>query len=437
MANWKKIGGGVAAVAVIAAAGAGWWAWDTLDTSRSDVADDSVTLAEFKADPEAVARGEYVMRTGDCAACHTRESGSFAGGYEIATPFGVLVSSNITPDATGIGAMTERDFFNALRQGLGQHGPLYPAMPYTAYKNLSDGDMHDLWAYMSTVPPVQNDIDETAGMKFPFNIRLAMVGWDMLFFDNAGYAPDASQDEVWNRGKYIVDGGGHCSACHSPRNILSGEVASQYLQGGSLGTSYAPEITSNEYLGLGAQSVDSIAQYLRTGTNGVEVAAGPMAEAIEHSLQHMTEDDLVAVATYLKTVPGSDAVRPEPLAAESDAMKRGALEYEVSCSACHGPHGEGMGLLAPAFAGNAAMLSPDITNLTHALMVGGRAVSSHESPTGAGMPSFAWKYSDRQLAEILDYVRNSWGNAAPPVDVADVAKMRADTQARDKLAIPQ
>lgn len=435
MANWKKIGGGVAVLALVAAGGAGWWAYDTLNTARSDVADDSVTLATFKADPEAVTRGEYVMRTGDCAACHTKGNGAFAGGYEIATPFGVLVSSNITPDSeNGIGNMTERDFFNALRQGIGQHGLLYPAMPYTAYKNLSDQDMRDLWAYMSTVEPVAHDIDETAGMRFPFNIRLAMAGWDMLFFDNEGFTP-ASDDAVLARGQYIVDGGGHCSACHSPRNLLSGEVASQYLQGGNLGTAFAPDITSNEYLGVGTQSVESIAEYLRTGTNGVEVAAGPMAEAIEHSLQYLSDEDLTAVATYLKSVPGSDVVAPEPLAAEG--LKRGALEYEVSCAACHGPQGEGMGLLAPAFAGNAAMLAPDITNLSHALMVGGRAVASHENPTGAGMPSFAWKYSDAQMAEILDYVRNSWGNAAPPVDVEDIAKMRAASQAREKLAIPQ
>ncbi|MDB6452734.1 cytochrome c [Falsirhodobacter sp. 20TX0035] len=431
MANWKAIGGSVAVVAAVAAAGAGWWAYDTLETSRSDVADDRVTLADFKADPEAVARGEYVMRTGDCAACHTKGMGDFAGGYEIATPFGVLVSSNITPDATGIGAMTERDFFNALRQGIGQHGLLYPAMPYTAYKNLTDGDMHDLWAYMSTVPPVRNDIDETAGMRFPFNIRLAMAGWDMLFFENTGF----DGDPVADRGRYIVDGGGHCSACHSPRNLLSAEVSSKYLQGGSLGTSYAPEITSNEYLGVGGQSVESIAQYLRTGTDGVAVAAGPMAEAVEHSLQYLSDEDLTAMATYLKSVPGSDAVAPPPLAA--DSLKQGALEYEISCSACHGPRGEGMGLLAPAFAGNAAMLAPDITNLSHALMVGGRASSTHENPTGAGMPSFAWKYTDAQMAEILDYVRNSWGNAAPPVKVEDIAKMRADSGARDKLSIPQ
>lgn len=434
MKPWMKLTLGAGAIAVL---GAGGWAWHVLNTGRSSVADDKVVLGDFtSSDAEAIKRGEYVMRTADCAACHTRDQGPFAGGYEIATPFGTLVSSNITPDkSTGIGAMTERDFFDAVRHGQGSKGFLYPAMPFTAYAKISDQDMHDLWAFMSTVEPVANAIDENGGMGFPFNIRLAMAGWNGLFFDNSGFAADAGQSEEWNRGKYLVDGGGHCSACHSPRNPLGAEVASAYLQGGNLGNWHAPEITSNPYLGLGGESMESIAEYLGTGSDGIALAAGPMAEAIEHSLQYLTKEDRLAIATYLKTVPGSAAVRPEPIAA--DAMQRGALEYEVSCAACHGPHGEGMGVMVPAFANNPAMLSNDISSMAHVMMVGGRAVASHERPTGAGMPSFAWKYSDQQMAEVLDYVRNSWGNAAPPVKVEDLARMRAANGADAKLTTPE
>ncbi|MBT9382446.1 cytochrome c [Pseudooceanicola sp. CBS1P-1] len=434
MAKWIKIAGGVV---VLAAIGAGGWAYSALNTSRSSVADDSVTLAKFtSSDAEAIKRGEYVMRMGDCAACHTREDGDFAGGYEIATPFGTLVSSNITPDTdTGIGNMTEKDFFNAVRQGIGSHGMLYPAMPYTAYAKFTDQDMHDLWAYMSTVKPVKHDVDENGGMSFPFNIRLAMAGWDMLFFKNEGFTPDSSQSEAWNRGKYIVDGGGHCSACHSPRNFLSAEKESAYLQGGSLGDWYAPDLTSNPHVGLGNTSAEDIASYLTTGSDGVAVAAGPMAEAVEHSLQYLTTDDAMAVATYLKSIPAS-ATKPGTAPKMSDSeTARLADVYEVNCSACHGLNGEGISGMVPAFAGNHGLLGDDATNLVHAMLKGARAAHTHTAQTAAGMPSFAWKMDDKDIAEILTYVRNSWGNSAAPVSADQVGAMRAALDARDQIKV--
>ncbi len=431
MAKWIKIAGGVV---VIAGVGAGVWAWDSLNTGRSKVAGDSVTLAEFTSeDAEAIERGEYVMRMGDCAACHTREAGEFAGGYEIATPFGTLVSSNITPDAeTGIGGMTEKDFFNALRQGIGQHGMLYPAMPYTAYAKFTDQDMHDLWAYMSTVEPVQNDIDENGGMPFPFNIRLAMAGWDMLFFDNSGFEPVASESDAWNRGKYIVDGGGHCAACHSPRNALGAEVASAYLQGGNIGDWYAPDLTPNPHVGLGGSSAEDIATYLKTGTDGVAVAAGPMAEAVEHSLQYLTDEDALAVGTYLTSLPASDTPAPKAASLAETDMARLADVYEVNCSACHGLDGEGIEGMVPAFSANHGLLG-DPTNMIHAMLKGARAPHTHDAQTAAGMPSFAWKMDDKQVADILTYVRNSFGNGAEAVSPEVVGEMRDALDAREPL----
>lgn len=370
MAKWIKIGAGVC---VLAALGAGGWMWSALNTGRSAVADDTVALADVQADPEAVKRGEYVMRQGDCVACHTgkedKNVGEFAGGYEIHTPFGLLVASNITPDRdTGIGAWTERDFFDAVRHGQGGNGLLYPAMPYTAYAKMSDQDMHDLWAYMSTVAPVSNAVDENAGMAFPYNIRLAMAGWNMLFFDNSGFQPVAGQPEGWNRGKYLVDGAGHCSACHTPRNALGAEVASAYIHGAVVDGWFAPELTSNPHVGLGGSTAEDVAGYLRTGSDGIAFAAGPMAEAVEHSTQYLTEEDARAIGTYLTSLPGSDAARPEPLPAND----RAALAYEVNCSACHGLSGEGIDALAPAFAGNNAILSDNITTIAGAALRGAR-----------------------------------------------------------------
>lgn len=437
MANWKKIAGAVGIAGVIGAAGAGYWAYDKLNTGRSWVADDTVALADLKStDVEAIKRGEYVMRTGDCMACHTEHGQEpFAGGYEFKTPFGTLLSSNITTDGdTGIGKMTERDFFDAVRHGQGSKGFLYPAMTYTAYAKLTDQDMHDLWAYMSTVKPAKNVVDENAGMNFPFNIRLAMAGWNALFFDNRGFTDEPAQSAEWNRGRYIVEGGGHCAACHSPRNALGAEVASKFLEGGNLGEWFAPDITGNPHRGLGEMSNASIVEYLKTGSNDLSIATGPMAEAVENSTQYLTDSDLNAVATYLKSVSGSKKDVPAPIPADQPVMQASALRYEVNCSACHGLQGEGIKSMIPAFAGNNAVMADDATNLIRAMLVGARAVATHDKPTGAGMPSFEWKMDDRQIAETLTYIRNTWGNAAPPVKAEEVAKMRAMLKARENLA---
>lgn len=442
MSKAKKAGLIVGVGAVVVLVGLGVWAWPTFDTSRSDVADDDVRLADFTSDDaEAIERGEYVMRLSDCMACH---EGNFAGGYVVSTPFGGITTSNITPDVdSGIGAMTERDFFNALRHGIGSKGLLYPAMPYTAYTKLTDRDMHDLWAYMSTIEPVSNEIDETADLRFPYNIRLAMAGWNVLFFDNEGFDGEegfdsaaASEDELIERGRYIVDGPGHCAACHTSRNLLGGPTRDGYLAGGALDIWYAPDISSNPHTGIGATSVDELVEYLKTGANSVSFATGPMAEAVEHSTQYFTDEDLRAVATYLKATSPSNNQRHEPMTLDDEGPKSGALAYEVNCSACHGVAGEGMANIVPAFAGNNAILADDATNLIHVMLMGGRAGHTEARPTGAGMPSFAWKMNDDEIATVLDYVRNTWGNGAAPVDVERVAALREQLDARDKLAIP-
>ncbi|MDC0609856.1 cytochrome c [Vibrio sp.] len=420
------------AVVVVVIVVAGVRLWQTLDTSRSDAADDTVKLSDYKAnDPEAVKRGEYVMRVGDCSACHTAGHGTMGGGYEIKTPFGSLYSSNITPDAeTGIGNMTERDFFNAVRQGIGSHGLLYPAMPYTAYVKMTDEDMHDLWAYFSTVKPVKNDIEETKDMPFPFNIRLAMSGWNLLFFKNEGIEPDTTQTEEWNRGQYLVDGGGHCSACHGPRNFLGAEIQSEYMEGGNLGEWYAPGLTSNPHIGIGGMSEQQIMDYLKTGSDGIAVATGPMAEAVEHSTQYFTDSDLKAIAVYLKSIPAAKGGEKHP---KLDVPESAALDYEVNCSACHGLKGEGIKGMVPAFANNRVIVADDPTNLIHAMLKGARAAHTETAQTAAGMPSFAWKMNDQEVANVLNYVRNTWGNTAKEITASQVAEMRDSLGAREKI----
>jgi Cytochrome c. len=234
----------IAGVAVIAAAVAAGMLWMNGDTSADDVASNNVLTSQppTAADSAAIERGRYVAIASDCTACHTMPESKLplAGGYSISTPFGGIYASNITPDSeTGIGSWTERDFFRAVRHGKGKEGEhLYPAMPYNAYVKLTDQDMHDLWMYLRSVKPIHYQVPET-NLGFPYNIRLAMMGWNLLFFRNAGFQPDSSKSAEWNRGAYLVEGPEHCAACHTAKNLIGGD-SSDYLQGGNLGEWHAP-----------------------------------------------------------------------------------------------------------------------------------------------------------------------------------------------------
>jgi len=425
----------VGALAVVAGVGL----WRSGDASRDDVANDTVKAADdFNADKASVQRGAYVAIASDCAACHNApgSSTSFAGGYKIETPFGVLVSSNITPDrATGIGNWTERDFFRAVRHGKSPDGLLYAAMPYNAYVKLSDADMHDLWNYMRTVKPVSQRIVSNQ-LPFPFDIRLVNLGWNLLFFDNTPFAGNPDQSAAWNRGAYLVEGPEHCAVCHTPKNALGGDRHGAYLQGGNLGGWYAPDLSANAHVGLGQWSVGDITAYLHDGSNHVSVASGPMAEAVENSTQHLIPSDLLAIATYLKSVPPSDATAPTPLAADDAQMKRGHEVFDVNCAACHSSSGQGVPGMVTGFAHNPGTQSPAVGSLVTSVLQGGRGAATTGNPTGAGMPSFAWKLNDADVAAALTYVRNSWGNAGAAVSADTVAAARKQLKAPSPLLGP-
>ncbi|WP_213878683.1 c-type cytochrome [Pseudomonas sp. dw_358] len=424
-----------AGVVVVVLAGVGIALYNNGNTRADDVADNQMTAADpAKPDAAAVTRGAYVAAQGDCAACHTAPGGKpYAGGYAIQTPFGAINSSNITPDRThGIGDWTERDFFRAVRHGKRKDGALlYPAMPYNAYVKMNDADLHDLWAYMRSLQPVsQAPTPNTLG--FPYNIRLAMLGWNLLYFNNAGYVADPKQSDAWNRGRYLVDGAGHCAACHTSKNALGGDT-SAYLQGAELLGGYAPEITNNPHLGLGNWSEPQVAQYLKTGSNDKAVAAGAMGEAVEHSTQYLTDADTAAIAGYLKSLPGSNAQAPTALAGDNPVMKRGAHLYETNCMACHNVSGEGIKGMVTAFTDNSGIRAPSAANLVGTVLKGGRAAATESNVTAAGMPSFAWKLNDADIAAVLTFVRNSWGNAAPEVHAQEVAKARSDLKLVDAV----
>lgn len=416
------------AVAGIVVVGALAALWMNGSTRADDVAGDQVQTSQpvSAEDSAAVKRGEYIAVAGDCVACHTAPGSKtpFSGGYGIDTPFGTIYASNITPDnQTGIGQWTERDFYRAVRHGIGRQGEnLYPAMPYNAYVKVSDQDMHDLWMYMRTVKPVNQQPPETH-LPFPYNIRLAMRGWNLLFFKNSGFDANSSQSAEWNRGAYLVQGLEHCAACHTPKNMLGGDT-SAYLQGSSLGQWHAPEITGNTYTGIGQWSEQQVVDYLKSGSNQVAVASGPMAEAVTNSTQHLTDADLRAIAVYLKSQPGSANQKPAALAATSPLMQQGANVYQANCSACHNSDGRGIPQLAAGLRDNPGIMAADSSSVITTILEGGRGAVTLNNPTSGAMPSFAWKLSDQQIAAVSSYIRNSWQNAAPAVTSQQVAAMR-------------
>ena len=261
-----------------------------------------------------VEKGRYLATAADCVACHTVQNGGkvFAGGRAIETPFGNITSPNITPDAeTGIGSWTDEQFDKAVRNGIRPDGSrLYPAMPYTSYTKMSHDDVVAIRAYLNTIEPVRNPVIVNT-LPFPFNIRTSMRVWNALYFRPAEFKPDPQKAADWNRGAFLVEGPGHCTACHTPKSFLGGDKNTEYLRGSYLQGWFAPDITNDDRAGLGRWSSDDIVAYLKTGHNRITAATGPMAEEIEHSTSKLKDEDLAAMAAYLKSIPGTtDSAAP-------------------------------------------------------------------------------------------------------------------------------
>jgi mono/diheme cytochrome c family protein len=376
---------------------------------------------------DRIERGRYLAILSDCAACHTVPSGQpFAGGLALQTPFGTLIAPNITPDKeTGIGNLSDAEFLTALHDGRGHNGRrLYPAMPYPAYTKMSDDDVLAIRAYLATVTPVRNRVISNQ-LPFPLSIRLAMVFWNALNFTPGRYQPNPQKSAAWNRGAYIVEGAAHCGSCHTPKTILGGDKNDRALAGATLQDWFAPDITNDSRKGIGGWSKDDLVQYLKTGTNNWTLASGPMADAVSHSTSKMTDEDIAAIATYLKDSHAGDATsKPTPIAATDNVMRAGAAIYKDSCAACHRDAGTGEVQLFPRLAGSALVQSDDPTTLVRVVLQGTRAVSTSDTPTAPAMPAFDWRLNDAQVAAVLTYIRNSWGNAASPVTAGTIASQR-------------
>ena len=379
-----------------------------------------------------IEKGRYLTAAADCAACHTNpgQNQPFAGGRPIETPIGTIVSPNITPDSTtGIGAWTSQQFDDAVRRGILPDGArLYPAMPYTHYTKMSRDDVLAIRAYLSTIKPIRNAVVSNQ-LPFPFNIRAVMRVWDALFFREGEFQADSQKSEDWNRGAYLVEGPGHCGACHTAKNSLGADKESENLRGAALQGWFAPDITNDSTRGLGRWSNEDIVGYLKTGHNRVSAATGPMAEEVTFSSSLMNDGDLTAIAAYLKATPGRDD-RRAPLPADNEAMKSGAAIYRDVCSACHSLDGNGVASLFPALAQSSTVASDDPQTAIRVILRGARSVSTKAEPTSPGMPAFGWQLNDNQVAAILTYLRNSWGHAAPAVTAETVHASRAALSAR-------
>jgi mono/diheme cytochrome c family protein len=283
-------------------------------------------------------------------------------------------------------------------------------------------------AFLNTVPPVHTEYVRSR-LMFPLNIRAGMRAWNALFFNEGEFRPDPQKSAEWNRGAFLVDGPGHCGACHTPKSMLGGDKSSEYLRGSYLQGWFAPDITNDERRGLGRWSVDDIVAYLKTGHNQFTAATGPMAEEVTLSSSQMSPDDLKAIATYLKSAPGRDD-KLAPLPASDPMMTAGQAIYRDTCSACHSLDGRGVSYLFPSLAASSAVRSDDPTSLIRVVLRGARSVATKEEPTSAAMPPFGWQLDDAQVAAVLTYIRNSWGSAAPPVLAGDVQHARRDLRSR-------
>jgi mono/diheme cytochrome c family protein len=375
----------------------------------------------------SVMRGKALTVAGDCVACHTAPGGTpFAGGLSLATPFGAIMTPNLTPDeATGIGRWSKNDFSRAMHEGRRPGGGyLYPAFPYTYYNKVTRQDTDAIYDYLRSLTPVTNVVNRNT-LPFPFNIRMSMMGWNTLFFRPSAFVPDPKRSEEFNRGAYMVEGLGHCGACHTPMNTFGVNKSDLFLQGNNIDDWTAPNITNDPQAGLGKWSVDEVVQYLRTGQTRTTVASGPMREVVEDSTSKMSDADLKAIAVYLKErgSAGTPAIAPVP--ASDPRMQVGEAIFVDTCSACHTRNGDGIEHIFPRLVGNAIVKQDDPTTLVRIILTGVRGAGTDALPTSPAMPSFGYRLDDSQVAAVVTYIRNSWGNAAPAVDADAVKTLRS------------
>jgi mono/diheme cytochrome c family protein len=400
------------------------------------------------ASPAVIARGAYLARLGDCAACHSIPGKpAYSGGLRMAIPIGAIYTTNITPDPKdGIGRMSLDDFDRALRFGVAEGHSLYPAMPFTSYYNTRPEDVAALYTYFkygvaaAAVPNRTNDI------AFPLSMRWPLSFWRWFFAPSPKpFAPSPGMDSQLAQGAYFVEGLGHCGECHTPRALAMQMKATTpaggdaYLSGAVIENYFAPSLRNGGPGTLSTWSAEELAQFLQTGANAQGIAFGSMSDVIIHSTQYMTPADALATAKYLKALsnPGEEpATRftydaTEHLALKNgDAGKPGAMIYLNNCAACHRPDGVGYEQVFPRLAGNPVVQAGNPQSLISIVLDGSQTPRTTRTPAQFTMPRFAWRLSDKDVADVVNFIRTSWGNKASPVSPAEVAKSRKSLQLR-------
>jgi mono/diheme cytochrome c family protein len=439
MSTTKKAITAVVGIGVVVFAGALAYALTPTETRAIAPAAGTADQARL------VEAGRYVAITADCIACHTASGGkAFAGGLPVHSPIGDMYSTNITPDkTTGIGNYTLNDFDRAIRHGIRKDGDtLYPAMPYPSYAKMSDQDIEALYAYfMHGVAPV-NLANHKNDIAWPLSIRWPVAIWRKSFGpgDSGPFQVSKYQGEALARGAYLVQGPGHCGTCHTPRATTMQELAldetgKDYLAGGPVIDGWrAINLRGDKADGLGSWTEQDIVDTLKTGRNRSNAVLGsPMNDVVAHSGQFMSDGDLHAIATYLKSLPAHGGAKATFVASEEttrllksgqDRDNRGAQLYLDNCNACHRSDGKSNAITFPALPGNPTVLADDPTSLIRVILAGSRLPSTKERPSDLAMPGFAWRLSDDETAELVTFVRNSWGNKAKGASASEVAKIR-------------
>jgi mono/diheme cytochrome c family protein len=386
--------------------------------------------------------GEYLARAGDCVACHSVPGGkAFAGGLKMGSPLGAIYSTNITPDPeTGIGGYSLEDFDRAVRQGIAKDGHrLYPAMPYPSYAKLTDADVAALYDFFMKQVPAVHQANKPDEIPSYLNIRWPLAIWNLVFTTSGSYVAKSDHSAAWNRGAYLVQGLGHCGACHTPRGIAWQEKAlddgsADYLSGAELDAWYAPDLRGDMRTGLGTWSKDDIVAFLKNGHNRVDTAFGSMIDVVNNSTPYLSDGDIDAIADYLKSLP---ATSTQPAVVYDDATtaalrnghesQPGAAVYTGTCANCHGLDAKGFTPYIPALAGNPVVLDNDPSSLINLVLNGSNPLVVKGTPDAYRMPQFRLQFSDQDIADVVTLIRNGWGNQAPAVTAEQVAKLRKST----------
>jgi mono/diheme cytochrome c family protein len=359
-----------------------------------------------------IARGKYLTDLGDCVSCHTAHDGpKFAGGRYMPTPFGPISTPNITPDKqTGIGTWSDEDFYRALHQGIARHHEyLYPVMPYPWFTKVTRSDVLAIKAYLFSLPPVHAP-RKPSHLAFPFDIRAGLAVWDALFLRTGTFRPDPTQSAEVNRGAYIVQGLGHCGECHNGRNLLGDSRLARALQGAPIQDWYAPDITSDVHTGIGRFSDQQLFQFLKTGVApGMGIAVGPMGEAVHDSLSKLTDADVRSIIAYLKSTSPEPSYTTGHETAYAGPDPAGRGTYLSNCASCHQLDGKGIPGSIPSLVGNGAVLAQGSADVIR-VVLGGIEAHDHYAP----MPAVGAGMTDAQVASVVNYIRQAWGNAAPP-----------------------